>query len=232
MVYTEYMHFRKQQLLKYIIEAHIKTASPVGSGLISEKYMKDVSSPTVRNEMQELEREGLIMQPHTSAGRIPTEAGYRNYIESMGQKDLSEKCRQEIDTVFHQSKDPVEKIKNVAKIAADISENAAVVAFGKHDVYYTGLSNLFSKPEFSNQNIVVNMSQVIDHLDEVMAALSGMLDNDVSVLLGSDNPFGLECGSVLSKSSKGIMFGILGTIRMDYEKNIGLVKYIKHLLEK
>ena len=75
MVYTEYMHFRKQQLLKYIIEAHIKTASPVGSGLISEKYMKDVSSPTVRNEMQELEREGLIMQPHTSAGRIPTEAG-------------------------------------------------------------------------------------------------------------------------------------------------------------
>ena len=54
------METRKQKLLNHIIRAHIKTAGPVGSGLITKKYMKDVSSPTVRNEMQELEKQGLI----------------------------------------------------------------------------------------------------------------------------------------------------------------------------
>lgn len=224
------MDSRKQQLLTYIITEHIKTAEPVGSSLIAEKYMKDVSSPTVRNEMQELEREGLITQPHTSAGRIPTEQGYRNYIENLGPKDISEKHRHEIDEVRRISKDPLEKVKNVAKKAADISDSAAVVAFSKHDVYYTGISNLFSKPEFSHQNIVVDMSEVIDHLDEVMASLSDRLDDDIAVLLGSDNPFGPECGSVLSKSRSGMVFGLLGPLRMDYEKNIGLVRYIKNLL--
>ena len=228
------MKERKQKLLHHIIKEHIKTASPVGSGLISLKYMKDVSSPTVRNEMQELEREGFITHPHTSAGRIPTEQGYRDYIENLDVKDLSENHKKEIDDAYgrrdasHASAEG--RIKSVAKKVADISENAAVVAFSKNDVYYTGLSNLFAKPEFSNQNVVVNMSQVIDHLDEVMASLSNVLDEDVSVLLGSDNPFGAECGSILSKSNNGIVFGILGPMRMDYEKNIGLVKYIKSIL--
>ncbi|OIO48511.1 MAG: hypothetical protein CO042_02335 [Parcubacteria group bacterium CG_4_9_14_0_2_um_filter_41_8] len=228
------MQERKQKLLHHIIKEHIKTASPVGSGLISLKYMKDVSSPTVRNEMQELEREGFITHPHTSAGRIPTEQGYRDYIENLDVKDLSENHKKEIDDAYgrrdasHASAEG--RIKSVAKKVADISENAAVVAFSKNDVYYTGLSNLFAKPEFSNQNVVVNMSQVIDHLDEVMASLSNVLDEDVSVLLGSDNPFGAECGSILSKSNNGIVFGILGPMRMDYEKNIGLVKYIKSIL--
>jgi len=230
MVYYKNMQERKQKLLQHIIKEHIKTASPVGSGLISSKYMKDVSSPTVRNEMQELEREGFITHPHTSAGRIPTEQGYRNYIENTAVKSISEKHKEQIDEARNLSKDAEESIKHIAKKAAEISENAAVVAFSKNDVYYTGLSNLFSKPEFKEQNLVVNMSEIIDHLDEVMAGLSDFLDEDVSVLLGSDNPFGAECGSILSKSNNGIVFGILGPMRMDYEKNIGLVKYIKNIL--
>ena len=224
------METRKQKLLNHIIRAHIKTAGPVGSGLITKKYMKDVSSPTVRNEMQELEKQGLITHPHTSAGRIPTEQGYRDYIENLDAKDLSDKNRKEIDEAHALSKDAFEKIKQVAKTAADLSEMAVVVAFSRNDVYYTGLSNLFAKPEFSEQNLVVNMSQVIDHLDEVMSSLSDILDDEVSVLLGADNPFSDDCGSVLSKSKDGVVFGVLGPMRMDYEKTIGLVKYISKLI--
>ena len=85
------MESRKQKLLTYIIDAYIKTAQAVGSNLIADKYMKDVSGPTIRNWMQELEKEGYITHKHTSAGRIPTEKGYRYYIENLHAKDVSNK---------------------------------------------------------------------------------------------------------------------------------------------
>lgn len=226
------MEPRKQKLLFHIVEAHIRTAQPVGSSLISSKYMKDVSSPTIRNEMQELERAGLITHPHTSSGRVPTELGYRNYIENVKEKSLSEKIINKIDSVSNFSRDPINNVKNLAKAVADISQDAVFVAFSKDDVYYTGLSNLFAKPEFAQQSVIVNISQIIDHLDEVLRSLPPQLDKDVSVLLGSDNPFGTECGCVVSAPAKGSLFGILGPMRMDWEKNIGLISYIKTLLEK
>ena len=226
------MDSRKQKLLQYIIEVYIKTAQPVGSTLISEKYMKDVSGPTVRNWMQELEREGYITHPHTSAGRVPTEAGYRYYIEHGAAKDITEKNQKEIDQAHSASKNVSENVKSMAKKAADVSHNVIVVAFSPHDVYYTGLSNLFSHPEFSNQDVVVHMSEMIDHLDEVMSSISKQLDRDIAILIGSDNPFGIECGSVFSLLDDGVVIGILGPMRMDYSQNVGLVKYIKFLLEE
>ena len=224
------MDSRKQKLLQYIIEEHIKSAQAVGSNLIAQKYMKDVSGPTIRNEMQELEKEGYITHLHTSAGRVPTEKGYKYYIQNLHAKDVSEKQQKALDKAHTVIEDTPEKVKTVAKKAADLSEMAVVVAFSRNDVYYTGLSNLFAKPEFSEQNLVVNMSQVIDHLDEVMSSLSDILDDEVSVLLGADNPFSDDCGSVLSKSKDGVVFGVLGPMRMDYEKTIGLVKYISKLI--
>ena len=70
---------RKIKLLKLIIENYIKTAEPIGSKFLANSGDLDVSAPTVRNEMRELESEGFLTHPHTSAGRIPTEEGYRFY---------------------------------------------------------------------------------------------------------------------------------------------------------
>jgi len=222
------MENRKQKLLSHIIEAHIKTASPVGSSLIVSKYMKDVSSPTVRNEMRDLEKEGLITQPHTSAGRVPTELGYRRYIENLSERPISEKLKCVIDDASRDFDDNFLRIKNLAKSVSEISEEAVLVAFSENDIYYTGLSNLFSKPEFSTQNMVIGISEAIDGLDSVVSGLSKSLDQDITVLLGSDNPFGDNCGSILAKFSGGTVFGILGPMRMDYDKNICLMKYIKN----
>ncbi len=231
------MNERKQKLLQNIIRAHVKTAQPVGSFLITEKYMKDVSSPTVRNEMRELEAEGLITHPYTSAGRIPTEKGYKAFLETIVPKGISDSYRREINSARRKSKNRVDQVKLIAKAVAELSDNASVVAFSANDVYYTGLSNLFAKPEFARQNIVVDMSQVIDHLDEVMSCLpklfnsnTGCFSGEVSIFLGRDNPFADSCGSVLIQSKQGMVFGILGPMRMDYEKNIGLLKYVKGLL--
>ena len=228
---------RKQTLLQSVIEEYVKTAQPVGSTLIANKYMSELSSPTIRNEMQELGKEGFITQPHTSAGRIPTEAGYRFYIENLGDRDVSAVHQRSLEHAYgrdasHASGGKDERIKSVAKKAAELSQNATVVAFSPNDAYYTGLSNLFSKPEYERHDLVVNMSQVIDHLDKVMSKISQRLDDDISVLLGSDNPFGQECGLVMTLAKGGLVFGILGPMRMDYGQSIGLVRYVKGLIEK
>jgi len=77
------MNVRKQKILEAIIRDYIETGEPVGSRTISKKYDLGVSSATIRNEMADLEELGLIIQPHTSAGRIPSDKGYRLYVDGM-----------------------------------------------------------------------------------------------------------------------------------------------------
>lgn len=72
---------RKKQILRAVIEEYIRTAEPVGSAAIVKQYFSNVSSATIRNDMAELERTEYLFQPHTSAGRVPTQAGYRAYLD-------------------------------------------------------------------------------------------------------------------------------------------------------
>ena len=74
---------RKKQILKAIVEAHIDGGEPVGSKYILQNTLMSCSSATIRNEMAELEQLGYLVQPHTSAGRVPSEAGYRFYVDSL-----------------------------------------------------------------------------------------------------------------------------------------------------
>lgn len=229
------MESRQSRLLQFIIEEYVKTAQPVGSGLIADKYMTDISSPTVRNEMQELERQGYIRAPHPSAGRIPTESGYRFYIENLlTNQELSAKRQAALSEIIKAGRQFEDGVKFLAKKTAELADEAVLIAFSPNNVFYTGLSNVFSQPEFTRHDLVLGLSQVIEHLDEVMSKIHKNLDDDIAVLLGSDNPFGEECGSIVAtfnfSSGRGVI-GILGPMRMNYGENIALVKFIKQLLE-
>src|ERR671927_320250 len=72
---------RRERILKHVIQEYVSLAQPVASDLIARKYESELSSATVRNEMAALEEAGLIAQPHTSAGRVPTDLGYRHFVE-------------------------------------------------------------------------------------------------------------------------------------------------------
>src|SRR3984893_10781188 len=79
---------RKAAILRAIVEEHITTAQPVGSQTIARSRGLGVSSATVRNDMTVLEREGYLVQPHTSAGRVPTDLGYRFFVDHFTRPDL------------------------------------------------------------------------------------------------------------------------------------------------
>ncbi len=118
---------RKKAILTALIERHIQTGEPVGS-----KYLADclgcVSSATIRNDMSDLERAGLLEQPHASAGRTPTHLGYRYYIDSlMRPKPLSGGERMEIDALFNvRNPDPDRLLEDAARALSHITGLATV----------------------------------------------------------------------------------------------------------
>lgn len=226
---------RQNNLFQAIVEEYIKSANPVGSALMAEKYLPDLSSATIRNDMAELEEAGLIYQPHTSAGRIPTLDGYRYYLDNFVQEGkISGKNKSSLDKLSQGLKSDRDGLKNLAKALAEISAEAVVVCFAPNDVYYTGIANLFRQPEFGEQGLLYSMSEIIDRLDEVMAGIFHQADEKVKILIGRDNPFGEDSSVIIVRCRLGrhpVLFGILGPNRMDYRENLGLMEYSWDILK-
>lgn len=120
---------RQKTLLMLIIRDYIETAQPVGSKPLVERYRLDLSSATVRNEMSTLTEMGYLRQPHTSAGRVPTEEGYRFFVgQMMYQAELPEPIRHTIAHQFHQARPDINQwMMLAASILAHQSQGVSVV---------------------------------------------------------------------------------------------------------
>jgi len=226
------MNDRKQLILNTIIKEYINTGMPISSGFLVEKYKLDVSPATVRNDMVYLENEGYIMQPHTSAGRIPTEEAYRLYLKKIRDKKISQKDSNLIKDNLGEKNEY--NFKQVAKEISKILGQTVFWAFHKNNLYYTGISNLLNQPEFKQADVVYDISLIIDHMDETIEKIfEGLPLNENVVLLGSENPFGDMCGTVMFKYKSGDnlgMFGIMGPVRMDYQYCLAIADFIKEEL--
>jgi heat-inducible transcriptional repressor len=225
------MEPRKREILNIIIKEYIKTAEPVGSGTLKNKYKLNISSATVRNEMAELEAEGYIIQPHISAGRVPTEKAYRVYLENLKEKKLDKESLKTINWALS-GKDEA-GFKKTAKIISELSGGAIFWAFYKNNSYCTGVSKLLSQPEFFSADLILDISLIIDQLDEIISDNFDGFDYGEKIFLGSDNPFSEHCGTVMIKyklKERTGLFGILGPVRMDYEKNLGLIRAVEAMV--
>lgn len=227
------MEERQKKLLKYIVEDYIKEAQPVGSGEIAERHFSDLSSATIRNEMAELEHLGLLYQPYTSAGRVPTDLGYRYYVQFFTDDvKISVKDQKEIDELKLQA--DRESIKTLAKKLSDLSSGAVMVAFSSGDIYYTGISNLFAQPEFNLSGWICSMSEIIDSLDNILSKLYFTAGEAPEARIGDTNPFGDLASSIIFKASfnrQDLLLGILCPLRMDYRRNLAIMNYLKELID-
>lgn len=219
------MDERKRLILDIIIQEHITTGQPVASNIVVEKYQIDCSPATVRHEMAELENDGWIIQPYTSAGRIPTEQAYNLHIETMKAPTLSKKE----ETLFESENQDESEAKQTAKKLAHQSNLAVIWAFHKNHVYYTGVSNLLQQPEFSHSALVYDISLIIDRVDEIISDIFETVDFTPRILIGQKSPFGSFSGTIISrfhgKKSVGLI-GLIGPMRMDYAQNLSRINYI------
>jgi heat-inducible transcriptional repressor len=227
---------RQQNILQAIVEQYAEVASPVGSSLLAKVF--GVSSATIRAEMAELERAGLITQPHTSAGRIPTDKGYRFYVNNMSDKEETpaERRGEKALTVrAGQGGVPDRVIRNTVDTLVELTHNLGLATIGEQ-LYMSGLSNLFGQPEFMNSGQVKEVARLLDNLEPWLYEAAP--NEPLSVYIGQENPIGRSAGCTLivsrfrSPFSDRSYIGVLGPTRQSYRDVMTLVRHAGEKLEE
>lgn len=233
------MNDRQKQLLSAIVELYTKTAIPVGSQALLEHYDFGVSSATLRNDMAELEAAGYLYQPHVSAGRIPTDQGYRIYVEEMmGDQDLSREDQRRLQKELLTLKAKHMRLgRSTAKLLSSLSGNLAVSGIVDKDEYYDfGIRELIDNPEFQEMDELCQLVETLDSLDEkVDGIMLKLKDGETRIFIGSENPIsGINnCSMIVApyQTDEGRgMLAIIGPKRMDYAKNKSLIEYMRKML--
>lgn len=223
---------RKKELLSLIIEKYVETAEPVGSHVLVKNREIELSGATVRNEMRELEEDGLLTHPHTSAGRIPTEAGYRYYVEHlMVPANPTTRIQIEMRALGRRVPTSSQHSKAIGRLVAEYLNNVVILRLERDIMYYTGLAYLFAQPEFRDLARMVNISSVFDECEERMETVSeAITDEEQVILIGKDNPLGHSCGAVAARFDREILMVIVGPLRMPYARAVGMLEYLRGIL--
>lgn len=277
---------RQKAILFAVIEEYAEMATPVGSVTLAKLF--DVSSATIRAEMARLEELGLIASPHTSAGRIPTDAGYRFYVNSLVSRENDPEFMSEIEDLMDHSSEAEDDLEKVlAEAAREISQDPDFRKFcpnralssGQNDknrslhalevrigsqaeaefairtavdmlveltgnlglatignqLYLSGISKLFSQPEFMDYQRIQNVSKLLDNLEPwLREARPG---EPLNIFIGRENPIGKtsDVSLIISKFrspfSDSSYIGILGPTRQNYAQVMGLVRHAGKFLE-
>lgn len=226
---------RQKQILSAIIEQYAEVAVPVGSSLLAKAF--GVSSATIRAEMAELERLGFIDQPHTSAGRVPTDQGYRFYVNNISANYLSESPRAQRALAARVTSAglPEQAIKSTVDTLVELTHNLGLATIGPQ-LYMSGLSNLFGQPEFMHPGQVQEVARLLDNLQPWLAEAAP--NEPLSVYIGRENPIGRTAGASLiisrfrSPFSDKSYIGVLGPTRQSYRDVMGLVGRAGQALEE
>lgn len=230
---------RQFAILSAIIEQYAEIAAPVGSVMLAKLF--GVSSATIRSEMARLEEGGFISQPHTSSGRIPTDAGYRMYVNNItenqeGSLPCSDRSTKVIDArVATHSDSATRAIKSAVDSLVDLTHNLGMATIGDQ-LYISGISNLFSHPEFMRGEHIQAVANLLDNLEPWLKEASP--NEPLNVYIGSENPIGRSSGASLiisrfrSPYSDRSYIGVLGPTRQSYGKVMRLVRHAGAMLEE
>lgn len=227
-------------MLSAVVEFYTETALPVGSQALLEHFDFPVSSATLRSDMVTLEEEGYLYQPHVSAGRIPTDKGYRIYVEEMmGEETLSrrDQARLQKELLMLKAKH-VRLGRTTAKLLSALSGNLAVSGIVDKDEFYDfGMKELIEKPEFKEIDELCRLVETLDSLDEKLDGIMLKLkDGETQIFIGDENPVrGIDnCSMIIApyqnREGERGMLAIIGPKRMKYAKNKSLIEYMRKLL--
>ena len=230
------MKERTLQILTALIEDFVETASPIASKHLLEAHKDfDISSATVRNEFSLLEEVGLIESPHISAGKVPTQKGYRFFVDEL----LAEKSDkiQQIQTIFekriaqYRFAKTKEMLFDALRLLAQLSGNIAFATTDNDRTFYLGLSNVLRSPEFLQKP--EQAARIVEILEgrEKFQQLLQTLDlpsRGVKIFIGDENILEeiSSCAMIVARFSSEFVsgyMGILGPMRMRYGFNRALI---------
>jgi transcriptional regulator of heat shock response len=229
---------RQARILAAIVKENCETCKPVASRDLVEKYHFDISSPTIRNEMQILEKLGFISQPHTSSGRIPTDKGFRYFVNQLMDKvKLSLKEQEYLKKeLLKLQMAHMEIGRRLTKILSEHSQQASFAIFPE-EISAMGLSNILDNPALPAQD-AKEIAQFFDDIDQYAEKMiedyagekepKTFIGKELALSKKSDYSM-IVTGLSLPSGKKGVI-GLIGPKSMKYEKNLSLMEYISKLL--
>lgn len=230
---------RQKDILKIIIISHIQSAAPISSGSLSD--VLNLSSATIRNVMGELEDMGYLSKPHPSAGRIPTSAGYRYYVNNLLELDsISSRQKRFIEKEYYgEAVDSVDAIlERMSHLLSIMTHYAGIACMSSLKFYIEGTSNMIDMPEFSSPHRMRSLLRLFDEKAELLKLLSEDLATDgVKIHIGDEDKLemlrdlSLITGNYrIGRLARGSL-GVLGPMRMNYSSLIPLVDFLSRTIE-
>ncbi len=231
---------RQLKLLDFIIREFVKTARPVGSESIARHGTFAVSPATIRNDMSDLEQGGYLAQLHTSGGRVPTDKAYRWFVNSLLANDDLEPAREDkrkIRTALAGADlDPEALNRTVANVIQQLSDQLVIAgSLGSSHFYKVGLTSLLEFPEFREVNRIFNLTSFFEEFENIFEVFEKEFFSDINsplnVMIGKENPMRQVRGETVILAKYNLpddtpgSLTLIGPTRMDYEKNLALIKY-------
>jgi transcriptional regulator of heat shock response len=233
---------RQAYVLSLVIHDYVELAQPVGSELLLGRHALGVSAATVRGELARLEAAGLLMHPHTSAGRVPTVAGYRYFVEHlMTSGGLTEAEQRTIRHQFHQAGgDPDRWMRLSAAVMAHTSGAAGLVAAEGDPwaprLYHDGLTQIVEEPEFADNARLRDVVEMLEHGDVLAPIMSRLPDVGVQVIIGGEPPLErvphvtlVLCRFGVYRRPHGVL-GVVGPTRLPYDRAVPAVGFVAALM--
>ena len=229
---------RRKSILNSAINRYIKNALPVASDDISEEF--DLSSATIRNIFSELEESGLLMHPYTSGGRIPTDKGYRYYVDFLIQQmELMDEEKQRITTDCKRKMLKLDDaLENTSEVISEITHYAGIVSFleCQDRIFYNGISRILDQPEFRDAHKIRLLIKLMEDKRRLLDIVNRDFTGKVKVYIGSElgwpqmENYSLIVSTYKLKNQPSGRLAVLGPMRMEYNHIIPALEYISDVL--
>ena len=230
---------RQKSILDKIIQEYIDSARPVSSKLLEKKYHFGIRPAMIRIEMQKLTDQGFLFQPHTSAGRAPTDKAYRFFVNKLLESETPEfKEIFKIEEIFQETrKDILRWASQLTRFLAEESSNFAILHLLERNLFWKeGWAEILREPEFEEKDLLFNFTEFLENFEKNIKNLK--INSKIKVYIGKENPFpkGKNFSIISSKCcfpdvGEGVV-SLLGPKRMAYDKNIGLIESLLKILER
>lgn len=230
---------RQTEILNTIVREYINSAQPVSSQLLEKKYDFKVCPATIRAEMQRLTNGDFLHQPHTSAGRVPTDKGYRFFVDELlenGWGDLEKEFGIDWEK---EVEDSLGFIQTITKFLASESSNLALSYLSRRKILWKeGWGEILQEPEFEERGYAWRFTQMLDDFEKNIESFLRDFSSGIEVYIGKENPFpkSKDFSTIVYRccfpNREKRVLAILGPKRMNYEKNIGSLNYLAKLLEE
>lgn len=231
---------RKDRILSIVVNEYIKTVTPISSGYIVDEHHLDLSPATIRNILAELEEDGMLTHPHTSAGRVPTQEGYRYYVDNlMNEIQLLEEEKERVNREYAQGvKDLEAALEKTSQVISDLTHYTSIISVdgwnGK--IFLRGTNYVVGYPEYQDLKKIQSILAALEERERLLEFINRDLQRKIQIYIGHEIVCSdIEgCSMAVSRyqSRKGLSgrIAVLGPTRMDYSRVVCSLDYLSKLM--